>query len=219
MEMFKAVVFDMDGVIFDTEKLYRRFQLAEGAKRGIPKELMVDVCEHLAGGNKYTSKPVFESMVGRGIDYFEFRECMITALDAYIDENGVELKPGVLETLRYLKEHGYRIGLATSTVRERAIMHLKNHNLEQYFDKLVFGDMVEHGKPAPDIYLKACEELGVTPDEAIAVEDSINGIISAGTGGLYSVMVVDLIEPNEKIEPYVKKVYRRMDDMLELFDE
>lgn len=214
--MFKAVVFDMDGVIFDTEKLYRRFQLEEGLRRGIPRELMVNVCEHLAGGNKYTSKPVFERMVGRGIDYFDFRECMITALDAYIDENGVELKAGVMETLRYLKEHKYKIGLATSTVRDRAIKHLKNHNIEHFFDRLIFGDMVEHGKPSPDIYLKACEELEVMPEEAIAVEDSINGIISAGTGGLYPVMVVDLIEPNDEIAPYVKRIYRRMDELLTL---
>ena len=216
--MFKAVVFDMDGVIFDTEKLYRRFQLEEAEKRGIPREEMLKVCVHLAGGNKYTSKPVFESMIGRGIDYFEFRESMINSLDAYIKENGVELKSGVLETLTYLKEHGYQVGLATSTVRERAITHLKNHNLEKYFDRLIFGDMIANGKPAPDIYLKACEELGVNPDETVAVEDSINGIISAGTGGLYPVMVVDLIEPNEKIEPYVKKVYRNMSEMLEILE-
>lgn len=214
--MFKAVVFDMDGVIFDTEKLYRRFQLEVADEYGIPRELMTDVCEHIAGGTKYSNKATFERMVGRGIDYFDFREKMIQRLDSYVEENGVELKAGVKKTLAFLKEKGYKIGLATSTIRERAINHLKNHNIDGYFDELVFGDMVEHGKPAPDIYLKACELLGTIPEETIAVEDSINGIISAGTGKLYPVMVVDLIEPNEEIEPYVKKVYRRMDEMLEI---
>lgn len=214
--MFKAVVFDMDGVITDTEKLYRKFQMEEGRKRGIPDEEMVRVCERIAGGNKYTNKPTFEAMVGRGIDYWEYREKMMARLDAYIRENGVELKYGVRETLEYLKSKNIKIGLATSTVRERAIGYLTDHDIYRFFDKLIFGDMVEHGKPAPDIYLKACEELDVLPEEAIAVEDSINGIKSAGTAGLYPVMVVDLIQPNDEIKPYVKKVYDNMTHLQEL---
>ena len=90
--MFKAVVFDMDGVITDTEKLYRRFQLEEGASRGVPEEVMVKACERIAGGNKFTNKEPFEQIVGRGIDYWEYREKMMVRLDNYIMEYGVELK-------------------------------------------------------------------------------------------------------------------------------
>lgn len=214
--MFKAVVFDMDGVITDTEKLYRRYQLEEGARYGIPPEFMVKVCELIAGGNKYTSKKPFEDMVGRGIDYFEFREKVINNLDNHIRENGVELKPYVKEVLKYLKDKDIRIGLATSTIKERAIGYLRAHDIYKYFDKLIFGNMVEHGKPAPDIYLKACEELISLPEETVAVEDSINGIISAGTAGLYPVMVIDLIQPNEKTKPYVKKVYGDLKGIMEI---
>lgn len=205
--MFKAVVFDMDGVITDTEKLYRRFQMEEGIKRGIPEDILTYACEHIAGGNKYSNKPIFEKIVGRGIDYMEYREKLMANLDAYIAEHGVELKYGVKDTLAYLKDKGIKIGLATSTIRDRAIGYLTAHDIYKYFDELIFGNMVEHGKPAPDIYLKACERLGVMPEEAVAVEDSINGIKSAGTAGLYPVMVVDLIQPNDEIEPYVKQVY------------
>lgn len=115
-----------------------------------------------------------------------------------------------------MHERGIKIGLATSTVRERAIGYLTDHDIYKYFDKLIFGDMIEHGKPAPDIYLKACEELGVQPEEAIAVEDSINGIKSAGTAGLYPVMVIDLIKPNDEITPYVKQVYDDVTHIREL---
>lgn len=214
--MFKAVVFDMDGVITDTEKLYRRFQLEEGRARGVPDDVMLRACERIAGGNKYTNKEPFERIVGRGIDYWEYRDKMIARLDSYIAEHGVELKYGVKETLSYLKEKHIKIGLATSTVRERAIGYLTDHDIYKYFDKLVFGDMVEHGKPAPDIYLKAVSELGVLPEEAIAVEDSINGIKSAGTAGLYAVMVIDLIKPNDELIPYVKQVYEDMTGLREL---
>ena len=214
--MFEAVVFDMDGVITNTEKLYRRFQMEEGRKRGIPEDVLVYACEHIAGGNKYSNKPIFESIVGRGIDYMEFREKLMANLDAYIAANGVELKYGVKETLAYLKDKGIKVGLATSTIRERAIGYLTAHDIYKYFDKLVFGNMVEHGKPAPDIYLKACEELDVEPARAVAVEDSINGIKSAGTAGLYAVMVVDLIKPNDEIAPYVKQIYDNMTHLREI---
>ena len=214
--MYKAVVFDMDGVITDTEKLYRRFQLEEGRSRGITDEEMEQVCLAIAGGNKYTNKPKFEAIVGRGIDYFEYREKMMARMDNYIQANGVELKSGVKEILQYLKDNGIKIGLATSTVRDRAMGYLIDHSIYEYFDKLIFGDMVEHGKPAPDIFLKACEELGVSPSETIAVEDSINGIKSAYAAGTCAVMVVDLIEPNEDVIPLASKIYRNIIDIKEL---
>lgn len=216
--MFQAVVFDMDGVITDTEKLYRRFQLEEGRKLGIPDDVMVVACERIAGGTKYTNKSRFEEVVGRGIDYLDFRAAVIKKLDTHIRTYGVELKPGVADTLKYLKEKGTKVGLATSTVRERATGYLKAHHIDRYFDELVFGDTVAHGKPAPDIYLKACEMLDVRPEEAIAVEDSVNGIVSAGRAGMYPVMVIDLIEPNDTTRQYAKQVYEfgRIDRLREL---
>lgn len=214
---FDAVVFDMDGVIFDTEKLYRKYQLQEGKRRNIPDDVMLKACERIAGGNKFTNKAPFEEIVGRGIDYFEFREHVMENLDNHIKTKGVELKSGVLELLSFLKDNDVKIALATSTIRERAMGYLVDHNILDYFDQLVFGDMIEHGKPAPDIYLKACECLGVLPERAIAVEDSLNGIKSAAAAGTYPVMVIDLILPNDEIKPMLKQVYDNIISVKELF--
>ena len=214
--MFEAVVFDMDGVIFDTEKLYRKYQLEEGLERGIPEEVMVKACEKIAGGNKYTNKKTFEDIVGRGIDYFEYREKMIARLDKHLREKGVDMKNGVRETLDYLKKKGIKIGLATSTVRDRAEYLLQLHGIEEYFDRIIYGDMVKNGKPNPDIYLLACESLEVSPENAIAVEDSINGIISAGRAGMYPVMVIDLIQPNDEIRQYAKQIYDNMTQLMDI---
>lgn len=210
---FQAVVFDMDGVIFDTEKLYRRFQMEEGGIYNIPDDLMKIVCDRIAGSNKYDNKITFEKLVGRGIDYFEYRDKVITKLDNHIEKYGVELKSGAREILEYLKDKNIKIGLATSTIEERAKKNLIDNNIYDFFDELVYGDMIANGKPKPDIYLKACEMLDVLPEKAIAVEDSINGIISAGTAGLYPVMVIDLIKPNDDIKPYAKQIY---DNIIEI---
>ena len=217
--MYKAVIFDMDGVITDTEKLYRRFQYETGEEYGIPRERMTPVLEHIAGGNRYTNKEVFRSFIGDSPEYFEFRERMLQKLDAFIAENGVELKAGVIKTLTALKEKGLKIGLATSTDRERALPKLKQHDLEKYFDALMFGADLPagHGKPNPDIYLAACEKLGVDPAEAIGVEDSKNGVQAVKRAGMYCVMVIDLIPPDADTEPYTDKVYHQMDEMLELW--
>ncbi len=214
--MFQAVVFDMDGVIFDTEKLYRRFYMEEGAKRGVPSDIMTKACEAIAGGTKFDNKPRFEAIVGRDIEYLEFRDRVMENFEKYVYENGVEMKDGALDTLEYLKEHNIKTALATSTMEERAKRYLASRDMNKFFDKFIYGDMVEHSKPDPDIYLKACKALGVEPSKAIAVEDSINGIVSAGRAGMYPVMVIDLIQPNDITEQYAKQVYENIKSICDL---
>ncbi|MBQ7708204.1 MAG: HAD family phosphatase [Lachnospiraceae bacterium] len=214
--MFEAVVFDMDGVIFDTEKLYRRFYMEEGKRRGVPDDVMTKACEAVAGGTKFDNKPRFEAIVGRGIEYLEFRDRVIENFEKFVLANGVELKDGVIETLDFLKEHNIKIALATSTQSERAKRYLDSKDMNKYFDKIIYGDMVEHSKPDPDIYLKACAALDVEPANAIAVEDSINGIVSAGRAGMYPVMVIDLIQPNEDTKKYAKQVYDNIKNICDL---
>jgi len=217
--MIKAVVFDMDGVIFDSEKLYRKHWMITGTEYGIPEDTMQELCNLIAGSTKERNEKLMKSKFGEDFDYMTFREKTMTRMDQDIFDNGVELKPGVVELFQYLRANGYKIGLATSTQKERAERNLMNAGILSYFDDIVYGGVVANGKPAPDIYLKACENLGVNPEEAIGIEDSINGVKSSAGAGLYTIMVVDLIEPTEEIRPLANQIFDSLFDVMNMLSE
>ena len=116
------------------------------------------------------------------------------------DGGRLPMKPGVVELLTFLKEDGKKIALASSTRRQTVTNQLKDAGILDFFDKVICGDMVEHSKPAPDIFLKACAELGVEPERAYAIEDSYNGIRAAHAGHLLPIMVPDLLPANEEMQ-------------------
>lgn len=213
--MIKAIVFDMDGVIFDSEKLYRKHWMITGREYGIPEPEMEALCNRIAGATKEHNEKLMKSYFGEDFDYDTFRGKTMARMDEEILANGVELKPGVRELFQYLKEHGYKIALATSTAQERAERNLRNAGILEDFDVIVYGGVVPHGKPAPDIYLRACAELGILPKEAMGVEDSINGVKSSAAAGLYTVMVIDLIEPTEEIKPLADQIYNSLFDIID----
>ena len=216
--MIKAVVFDMDGVIFDSEKLYRKHWMISAKEYGLDEEVMKTLLDKIAGATKKRNEKLMKDHFGQDFDYMVFRESTMNRMDKDIDENGVELKPGVRELFNYLKGHGYMIGLATSTVKERAERNLKRAGLISYFDGIMYGGIVTNGKPAPDIYEHACQLLGVPVSEAIGVEDSINGIISSHAAGLYTIMVVDLIQPNDEVRAIADQIYDSLFEVKELLE-
>lgn len=217
--MIKAIVFDMDGVIFDSEKLYRKHWMITGAEYGISEETMQRLCNLIAGSTKERNEKLLKSEFGQDFDYMTFRGKTMNRMDQEILRDGLELKPGVKELFHYLQEHGYKIGLATSTHRERAERNLINAGIIDYFDDIVYGGVVKNGKPAPDIYLKACENLHVKPEEAIGVEDSINGVKSSAAAGLYTIMVVDLIEPTKETETLANQTFDSLFEVIELLEK
>lgn len=195
--MTRAVIFDLDGTLLDTEKLYRRFWVEAARKLGYPMEdkhaLMVRSMASIY------AEPLLKREVCSEFDYHAVRALRRVIMEQFIDENGVDTKPGMLETLAELKKRGYLIGLATATPEERARKYLRMVGAEQYFDAITCASMVERGKPEPDIYLLAAKRLGVTPEEAVAVEDAPTGIRSAHAAGMRAVMVPDQDQPNEEI--------------------
>ena len=136
----------------------------------------------------------------------------------YFNEYGTPLKPGLIELLSYLKENNYKIAVATSSNKEVALNHFKRANITEYFEVIVCGDMIENSKPAPDIYLKACELLDVIPSECLAIEDSPNGIRSAFSAELKPVMIPDLIQPAEEILEMVHSKLANLNEVIHLLD-
>lgn len=193
----EAVVFDMDGVIFDSENLYMQCWKVVAEKYGITG--IEEACYECLGVN---SALIRELMLKRfGEDFpFDLYSKEVSALFHKRAEGGkLVQKPGVKELLSYLKENGVKIALASSTRKAVAIKELEDGGLLSYFDKIVGGDMVSRSKPEPDIFLKACELLEIEPGKAFAVEDSHNGIRAAYRAGMKPVMVPDLAEPIDEI--------------------
>ena len=128
------------------------------------------------------------------------------------------MKPGVRELLDWLKENGWTVGLASSTRRSSVLNHLEQAGIRDYFSTVITGDMVEHSKPQPDIYLMACRELGADPTEAYAIEDSPNGIRSAHAAGMFPLMVPDMIAPDEEMRRLSSCIFKDLFEVLEYFN-
>lgn len=217
--MKKAVIFDMDGVLLDSERLYRMHWLQAAKLYGIEEDHMRRICNRIAGGSSSHTKAVFAEELGADFPYEEMRQRVLDDMDAYILVHGIDVKPGIIELLRFLKEKHVKIGLATSTEETRAVKNLKNAGLLSFFDGLMFGNKIQHSKPAPDIYLEACREVGVKPEEAVGVEDSINGIFACIHAHMTAVMIIDLIEPTPEIRQQADYIFDSAFDLIEHWNE
>ncbi|MCH5299082.1 MAG: HAD family phosphatase [Ruminococcus sp.] len=207
----KGVIFDMDGVILDSEKLYVRFWKEAGRACGYPWEV-----EHSLAIRSLARPYAIERLkgfFGEDFDYDRVRNMRIELMNAYIAEHGIEPKPHADYILNWLRENGYKIAVATATPLERTEEYLRRVGLLSYFDKIISAHMVEHGKPAPDIYLRASKELGLSPEECVALEDSLNGLRSANSAGCNAVMVPDLDEPNDEAKKLICAVAADLKDV------
>lgn len=213
----RGAVFDMDGVLIDTEKLYVRFWRQSAADFGYTmSEEQVFGIRSLA--RKFADVKLRE-MFGTDFPCMDIREHRTDLLMEHIEKHGVEPKTGVHTMLAYLRENNIRTAVATATPRERAVHLLDKIGVLGYFDMIVGGDMVETGKPAPDIYLKAAELLGLPPESCAAFEDSPNGIRAAYSAGCQAIMIPDLTQPEEDIMPMLSGVYETLAAAVGYFED
>ncbi|MBP3595767.1 MAG: HAD family phosphatase [Lachnospiraceae bacterium] len=191
-----AVLFDMDGLVLDTEKLYTRFWQEAACACGYP--MTKEQALGMRSLNRGAGLSKMQSYFGPDVDYDFIRQKRIELMDAFVEKEGVTLKPGIHELLAFLKERGIKTAIATSSPMERTVLYLTSVGLQNSFDELVSGYMVERGKPEPDIYLYAAEKLGVKPEECMVLEDSPAGILAAHRAGCMPVMIPDQDETDEE---------------------
>ncbi|HEX3039995.1 MAG TPA: HAD family phosphatase [Caproiciproducens sp.] len=195
--MIEAVVFDMDGILFDTERLWGEAWKHASTKLGCTD---ASVLKPKAMGMNWTQlKQFFYESLGPDFPYEEYMKLAMEDMAENIEKNGLPVKPGLYELLDYLKRNGYKIAVATSTERMRAMKYFGKAGIKDYFDGILCGDMVEIGKPDPDIYLKAAALIQIEPQKCMALEDSPNGLISANRAGMKTVMVPDTVEPTAEL--------------------
>lgn len=212
-----TIVFDMDGVLFDTEILCMKSWMAVAEEMGLPD--MDKIFPRCIGCNSNDSKRIVMGAYGEDFDYAGFRERASEWFWREIEENGLPMKPGVRPLLGWLREQRWNIGLASSTKGASVLHHLEQAGIRDYFSVVVSGDMVEHSKPLPDIYLLACRRLGVEPETAYAIEDSPNGIRSAHRAGMKPLMVPDMLAPDGEMESLSTGIFRDLGEVLEFLQK
>ena len=187
--MIKAVIFDVDGTLLDTERIYMKAWKEAAAEAGF---VMPDsVLQKTRAVNTKDAARIFEEEIGNGFSYQAVRPIRVRIAEEIIRRESPILKPGVLELLAFLEEKGIRLAVASSTNQQGTREHLAESRILDRFEVVVGGDMVTNGKPHPDIFLKAAETLGLAPEACIVVEDSPAGIRAAYAAGMKAVLVPD----------------------------
>ena len=195
-KLLKAVVFDMDGLMFDTERTVQRSWDAAGPRLGY-EPLGYRITETI-GLNLEGRREYFKNQYGEAFPFDQFTETYRSIGAEIQRKEGLPIKPGLQELLDYLKSQDCKLAVASSSSAQHVQENLKKAGVSQYFQAVINGGQVQHSKPDPQIYLMACQALDVSPGEAIALEDSPNGLRAAAAAGMMPVMIPDLVADGPK---------------------
>lgn len=210
--MVRGVIFDMDGLMFDTERLSTLLWGQTGKEIGI--EIPESFVDSFRGRNPEAIRRAFLDRYGAGFDYEGSRERKDGLVDEHIEKNGVPVKKGLPELLDYLKEHQIHMAVATSTQQELAEKMLKLAGIYPYFSAVVYGDMVEKSKPAPDIFQKAAEQIGVESKDCLVLEDSSAGVMAGKAAGGYVIHIPDVLQVPEEVKDGITAEYESLDQVI-----
>ena len=208
----RAAIFDMDGLLFDTENLYLTYSKAAKDEMGfsIPEELHVETI----GRTVEDTRRIFLEHLGQNFPLDTFLDKTKELVNEHVARYGIPVKPGAVELLKELRRHGVIILLASSSPVSTIEENLSAANMRSFFDLIVSGDEVEHGKPAPDIFLLAAERGGVAPEECLVFEDSNNGVLAGCAAGMRTVMVPDVKPPTPEVKGRVYKIFSSLPSQL-----
>lgn len=213
--MIKGVIFDMDGLMIDSEiETYRGYKKI---LESYGYDLSLEFFKTLLGNNMVTVKNKF-------IEHFSDDlpiDTIVSELHQYLhdtfEQNGVPLKKGLIELLSYLKENNYKTIVATGSSRPRVLHILNKANISHLFDDCICGDEVSVGKPNPETFIKACDKLGLNHDEVIVLEDSEAGILAAYNGNMKVICIPDMLQHPPHVYKKAIGVYNSLDEVIDYF--
>ena len=215
--MIKLVIFDVDGVILDSETMY--VNAAVETCRKYHYDLPVEIIKKSIGCRTDVQKKIDTEYMGEDFDFDTYFVQLKQEMERRMIEDPPSAKKGLVELLDYLKKKGISIALATSSDRKKQNYCLKKAGVYDYFDYMIFGEDIKNSKPDPEIYLKVIEHFGCDKDEVLIIEDSVNGILSGYNAGARVIYVPDIVEVPQDI---VDRTFRKLDDLsqcIELIEE
>lgn len=195
----RSVIFDMDGLMIDTERLSASSWERVFREAGLPFD--GEIVSSCRGASAATAYERWRAFLGHDFDFKELNRKKTAFCDAIMAQEGIPVKVGLRTLLEYLKKNGYTICLATSTGEQKATAQLTEIGVFHLFDQVAFGSMITNYKPAPDIFLKAIELLCRAPEECLVLEDSPNGIRAAAAAGAKPMMIPDLTPVSDDLRP------------------
>ncbi len=212
-----AVIFDMDGLLLDSERIALATFVAACREHSFEPD--VDIYLHCIGMTFPKTKEALAAGYGPGFPLEPVCDLWTKKYHEETADKPVPLKTGVADLLRYLENDGVKKAVVTSTRFESAYRKLTNARIAGYFDFIIGGDQITHGKPHPEIYLTACGRLNRTPDECLALEDSDNGVLSATAAGISVIQVPDLLTPSDKVKALGHPIVKTLADVQKMLSD
>ncbi|MDQ3250427.1 MAG: HAD family phosphatase [Chloroflexota bacterium] len=212
-----AVIFDMDGLMLDTERIYQVAWRSAGKTLGFH---LSDAFLHTTTGRPaHDCHRLLREAHGQDFPLDQFVTVCALHWDDHVAAHGIALKPGLSELLDWLDERHIPKAVATSTAHAKALLSLRTAGLASRFEHIVGGDQIQNGKPAPDIFLAAAKRLDVNPARCLALEDSEAGVVAASTAGMMTIMVPDIKQPSAEIAARAYRVLPSLHDVRRLIEE
>lgn len=215
--MIKAIIFDMDGTMIDTEHIKEKAWKYAGNCLGI--KIDDEILSKIRGTDKKYIEEFFNRQFHNSFNFDELYKLREEFIEKYIEENGIVMKNGLIQTLEFLKNNHYKLAVASSSSMKKIQKYLNKINTLSYFDVILGADNIKVGKPNPEIYLKAIEQLNVSKEECIGVEDSVNGILAMHRAGIKAIMIPDLEEPSKEIETILYAKLNSLSDIITLLEK
>lgn len=215
--MVKGIIFDMDGVMIDTERQSNLGWQWAASQQNI--ELPTWLMDEFKGASPKDSAKKFNDFYQGKVDFWEVRKLRTEYVYKLREKEGVPVKKGLFDLLDYIKDNGLKCAVATSTRRESAYKNLTEIGAYDYLDGIAYGDEIEHSKPAPDIFLKAANIIGVKSKDCIVIEDSINGIKAGFAAGMKVVHVPDTIIINDDIKKLCYSIKADLSQVIDVIRE